>query len=251
MTRLEMNREFADNLEKERISLNLTQKQMAAKLDMSLSAYKRLITCSTDKIDLYVIYRLYKLTGKLAYEFTSISDPYLDLKKKITNLTPSQVAYIDGLVDFERSFSDIGMTPEDYLTVYIPTGNMEDGMIYDSAAVEKVHLPDYRARYGNQISCGIRITSNHLHPVYNKGDIILIAQKSIRDGDTGVFINRANGRAYIRKFYQTTPCRLEPINGLGEVFHVDGTSKEDMEKWIKFGRVIAKVRYDMKMDSSE
>ena len=142
MTRLEMNREFADNLERERISLNLTQKQMASKLEMSLSAYKRLITCSTDKIDLYVIYRLYKLTGKLAYEFTSISDPYLDLKKKITDLTPSQVAFIDGLVDFEKSFSDIGMTPEDYLTVYIPTGNMEDGMILDSANIEKVFTAD-------------------------------------------------------------------------------------------------------------
>lgn len=243
MTRLEMNREFADNLERERINLKLTQKQMASKLEMSLSAYKRLITCSTDKIDLYVIYRLYKLTGKLAYEFTSISDPYLDLKKKITNLTPSQVAYIEALVDFEKSFSDNVMNPEDYLTVYVPTGNMEDGMIYDSAAVEKVLLPNYRARYGNQISCGIRITSNHLHPVYNIGDIILIAKNSIRDGDTGIFINHANGRAYIRKFYQTTPCRLEPINGFGEVFYVDGTNKEDMEKWFKFGRVVTKVRY--------
>lgn len=245
MTRLEMNREFADNLERERIRLNLTQKQMAAKLEMSLSAYKRLITCSTEKIDLYVIYKLYKMTGKLAYEFTSISDPYLDLKKKITNLIPSQVAYIDALVDFELSLSDMGMMPKDYLTVYIPTGNMEDGMIYDSAAVEKVYLPDYKSRYGDQLSCGIRITSNHLHPVYNKDDIILIAQKSIRDGDTGVFINRTNGRAYIRKFYQTTPCRLEPINGFGEVFLVDGTSKEDMERWIKFGRVITKVRYNL------
>lgn len=246
MTRFEMNREFADNLEKERIALNLTQKQMADKLEMSLSAYKRLITCNTDKIDLYVIYKLYRLTGKLAYEFTSISDSHLELKKKITNLTLSQLAYIDALVDFEKSFSDIDMRADNYLTVYIPTGNMEDGMIYDSAAVEKVYLPDYRARYGDQISCGIRITSNHLHPVYNKGDILLIARKSIRDGDTGIFINHSNGRAYIRKFYQTTPCRLEPINGLGEVLLVDGNSKEDMGKWIKFGRVISKVRYDAK-----
>lgn len=246
MTRFEMNREFADNLEKERINLNLTQKQMAGKLEMSLSAYKRLITCNTDKIDLYVIYKLYKLTGKLAYEFTSISDSYLELKKKIANLTLPQLAYIDALVDFEKSFSDIDMRADNYLTVYIPTGNMEDGMIYDSAAVEKVYLPDYRARYGDQINCGIRITSNHLHPVYNKGDILLIARKSIRDGDTGIFINHSNGRAYIRKFYQTTPCRLEPINGLGEVLLVDGNSKEDMGKWIKFGRVISKVRYDAK-----
>ena len=249
MTRMEINHEFAVNIERERIRLNLTQKDMANKLEMSLSAYKRLITCSTDNIDLYVIYKLYKLTGKLAYEFTSVSDPYLELKKKIANLAPSQLAYIDALVDFEKAFSDTCISPEDYITVYIPTGNMEDGMIYDSAAVEKVHLPNYRARYGNQISCGIRITSNHLHPVYNKGDIILIAQKSIRDGDTGVFINHISGRAYIRKFYQTSPCKLEPVNGLGDIFFVDGNSKEDMEKWIKFGRVIAKIRYDTQNDN--
>lgn len=245
MTRSELNHEFVNNLERERNNLNFTQKQMASKLEMSLSAYKRLITLSTDRIDLYVIYRLYKLTGKLAYEFTSISDPNLELKKKISKLTSSQLTYIEELVDFEKAFSDKDLVPDDYLTVYVPTGNMEDGMILDSANIEKVHLPNFRMRYGNQISCGIRITSNHLHPVYNKGDILLIAQKSIRDGDTGIFVNHENGRAYIRKFYQTSPCRLEPINSFGEVLLVDNSSREDMEKWIKFGRVIAKTRCDV------
>lgn len=242
MTRLEMNKQFADNLEIERVRLGLTQKQMAQKLELSLSAYKRIITCTTDKIDLYVMYKVYLLTGKLAYEFTSVTDPYLELKKKIMDMSPSQIAFIDGLVDFEKSFHDSHDDYDDYITVYIPTGNMEDGMTYDSANVEKFKMPSCRKKYGDQVSCGIKITSNHLHPVYNKGDLILISKRPIRDGDTGIFINRENGCAYLRKFYQTSPCKLEPINDYGETFYVNSEVKEDMDKWIKFGCVVAKVR---------
>lgn len=241
MTRFEMNEQFANNIEIERIKLNLTQKQMADKLDLSLSAYKRIITCSTDKIDLYVIYKLYELTGKLAYEFTSVTDPFLELKKKIMGLSPSQMSYINALIDFEKSFSSAHEDFEDYVTVYIPTGNMEDGMIYDSANVEKINIADYRKKYGSQIGCGLRITSTHLQPVYNIGDTLLIANKSIRDGDTGIFINCEDGRLYLRKYYQTMPCKLEPINGYGETFYIDSTKQEDMDKWIRFGRVLAKI----------
>lgn len=242
MTRLEMNKQFADNMEMDRVKLGLTQKQMADKLGMSLSAYKRIITCATDKIDLYVIYRLYKLTGKLAYEYTNITDPYLELKKKIMGLSPCQISYIDALVDFEKSFMTLNDDYDDYVTVYVPTGNMEDGMVYDSANVEKVNITDLRKKYGSQISCGIRITSNHLQPVYNRGDTILIARHPVRDGDTGIFLNKETGRAYIRKFYQTTPCKLEPVNGYGETFFIDDNNIEEMDKWIKFGCVIAKIR---------
>ena len=237
-----MNEKFAENIEKERVHLGLTQKQMANELDLSLSAYKRIITCSTEKIDLYVIYKLYLLTGKLAYEYTEISDMYLDLKKKIMGLSPSQISYIDALIDFEKSFAELHTDFDDYVTVYVPTGNMEDGMIYDSASIEKVNIASYRKKYGSRISCGVKITSNHLHPVYNRGDILLISKTTIRDGDTGIFINQETGCAYIRKFYQTSPCRLEPVNGCGETFYVDSNNVEEMSKWIKFGCVISKIR---------
>lgn len=237
-----MNEKFAENIEKERVHLGLTQKQMANELDLSLSAYKRIITCSTEKIDLYVIYKLYLLTGKLAYEFTETSDMYLDLKKKIMGLSPSQISYIDALIDFEKSFAELHADFDDYVTVYVPTGNMEDGMIYDSASIEKVNIASYRKKYGSRISCGVKITSNHLHPVYNRGDILLISRTTIRDGDTGIFINKETGCAYIRKFYQTSPCRLEPVNEYGEIFFVDSNSVEEMSKWIKFGCVISKIR---------
>lgn len=242
MTRLELLKQFSENLERERISLGLSQMQMAEKLELSLSTYKRIATNSTEKVDVYVLYKLYLLTGKLAYEFTNLSNPYLDLKKKIRNMSPSQISFIDSLVDFENAFAGSHEDAEEYVTVYIPTGNMEDGMVYDSTNVTKVKIPDYRQKYGSRISCGIQITSNHLHPVYNRGDILLIAKSPVRDGDTGVFINKENGCAYIRKFFQTSPCRMEPVNQYGETFYVDSANKAEMEKWIKFGFVIAKVR---------
>lgn len=242
MSQGNMNRKFCQNIEMERENLGLSQKQMAEKLGLSLSTYKRIITGETEKIDLRVAHRLYKLTGKLSYEFTDESDPHLDLKRKISGLSESQLSFIEGMVDFEKAFASSHADFDDYVSVFIPTGNMEDGMLYDSANIEKVNIAPYRKRYGSAISCGIRITSNHLHPVYNRDDILLISRRPIRDGDTGIFINRDNGRAYIRKFRQTSPCRLEPINDMGTVFIVDDSNKEDMNRWIKFGIVISKIR---------
>ena len=115
-------------------------------------------------------------------------------------------------------------------------------MILDSYNVEKLDVSNYRKAFGDALHIGIRITSNHLHPVYNKGDILLISRNPIRDGDTGIFINAQNKRAYIRKLHQTNPCELTPINNYGETFYVDSDNVDDMSKWIKFGHVLCKVR---------
>lgn len=242
MTRFEISRTFAENLEKERYKLGLSQKDLAGKLEISLSAYKRLINQTTAKIDLYTMYRLYFLTGKTMCEFMGITDTYIDMTGKMQDLSEQQMAFIGSVVEFERQFRQHNENTEDYITVYIPTGNMEDGMIYDSSNVEKVNIAEYKSKYGGNISCGIKITSNHLHPVYNLSDILLISKRPIRDGDTGVFINKVNGCAYIRKFHQTEPCSLEPLNDYGEMLFVDSNDKAEMDNWIKFGVVVAKIR---------
>ena len=125
----------------------------------------------------------------------------------------------------------------------LPVGmNMADGMIFDSYNVEKLDVSNYRKAFGDALHIGIRVTSNHMHPVYNKGDILLISRNPIRDGDTGIFINAQTKRAYIRKFHQTNPCELTPLNNYGETFYVDSDNVDDMSKWIKFGYVLCKVR---------
>lgn len=242
MTRLEVNQLFAEGIEKERYDLGLSQKQMADALDMSLSAYKRMINLDTEKVDIYITYKLYQLTGRTTYDYLGIKDSTMEMQRKLLALSSAQIAFIDSIIEFEKLFAETHEDATDFVTVFIPTGNMEDGMIYDSSNIQKEKFGGIKPKYGVPISCGIKVTSNHLHPVYNMGDILLISRRPIRDGDTGIFMNKENGRAYIRKFYQTEPCKLEPLNGYGETFYVDSHSKEDMDKWIKFGVVVAKIR---------
>ena len=132
--------------------------------------------------------------------------------------------------------------PANMLDVLLLTGNMEDGMVLDSAHEEHVYCPEYIKKYGERLHCGIRITSNHLHPVYIKGDIIGISKRPPRDGDTCVLVNKKNGRAYIRKFIQSEPCRMEPINGYGDVITIDHNNPDEMREWVIFGVVITVLR---------
>lgn len=232
------------NVERERIRLKMTQADFAKSIGLSLTTYKRFLSSESIKFDIYTLYLLYKKTGKLGFQFGNDSDPYLDLIDKITTLDQSQLSFISDLIDFQKSLTtntDKDMA-DDYVTVFIPTGNMHDGMLYDSTSYEAINIAAYRKKYGVAIHCGIRITSNHLHPVYYKNDILLISRTPIRDGDTGVFIDKTTGCCYLRKFYQTSPCSLVPLNGYGETFYVDDNNPDDMNKWIKFGRVLTKMR---------
>lgn len=185
MTQQKILLNFIDNIEKERVRLNLTQAQMAQKLDMSVSNYKKLIAGQYRRPNLFLAQRLYELTGKLLFEFFDFDSPKLNAISKFMKLSDTQCSFIEGIIDFELAFS---VTEEentdDYLTVLIPTGNCEDGMIWDSANVRKVNIAPYRKRYGSQINAGIEVTSNHLTPVYHMGDILLISRRPPRDGDT-------------------------------------------------------------------
>lgn len=243
MTHREIQENFIIGVERERTALGLTQPEMAKKLGMSTSGYKKMISGETAKVDLYMACRMHEITGKMLFEICGDTSPDLNLFKRLRSLSPRQKAFIEGIIDFELQFQEDALPDaDDYISVLVPTGNGEDGMIWDSANVEKVNAAAYLKRFGNDLHCGIRITSNHLHPVYHIGDILLICQRSPRDGDTGIFINRETGRAYLRKFRQTNPCRLEPINGQGVTFLVDSYNEADMAKWIKFGYVLAKMR---------
>ena len=124
----------------------------------------------------------------------------------------------------------------------IPSENMHDGMVYDSCSLEKINISGYRKRYGNQIDCALLVTSDHMSPVYHANDILLIARNPIRDGDTGIFINKVTGLLYIRRLRQTDPWRLEPLTYYGQTFYIDSNNASEMSHWIIFGHVISKTR---------
>ena len=159
------------------------------------------------------------------------------------SLSPERQQAVRTMIAIERELSmPKDTSDEDLVPLYTITGNMEDGMYYDATNVEYMDVSAYRQFYGNQITCAVKITSNHLHPVYHMGDILLVCQRPPRDGDTGIFVNRKTHRIYIRKFRQTEPCRMEPLTQYGEVITVDSHNKQEMNEWIKFGYVLTKVR---------
>ena len=238
---------IALSMERERIALGYSQQQMAKALDMSLSSYKRIINGETNKIDLYTAYLLAAITGKQPEELYGLLTPLQKARSALGDLSQSQLNFVSSVIRFELQFAkDLrdGESIDDYVTLLIPTGNMQDGMYLDTFSLKKVNVAPYRKRYGEALDCAIQITSNHLHPTYVQNDILLISRSPIRDGDTGIFINRDKGLAYIRKFHQTVPTLLEPVSSWGHSFTVDSNDPKDMDRWIKFGRVITKMRSD-------
>lgn len=232
---------YAENMEILRVKNRLTQAEFAKSIGLTLATYKRIISGITTKIDINVAHAMYEKYGMTIPEMLGQVTPNVALMKKVSKLTKRQKAYINALIDFEL---DLGAksNAEDYISVYIPTGNMHDGMIYDSSAIEHVNIADYKRILGEKVTYGVKITSNHLHPTYNEGDILLVCEEPPRDGDTGLFLNKDNKSIYIRKFRQGKPCLLESINGIGRPITVDPYDKADMDKWAKLGYVITKIR---------
>jgi len=214
---------------------------MAKKLEMSLSGYKKMISGVTTKIDFYTVQLMHNITDKWIFELIDDYREESEIILKLRGMSDSQKNFIKGIVDFESYFSNTHENSNDYITVFIPTGNMEDGMIYDSTNFTKINAAAYRKKFGDDLFCGIKITSNHLRPVYNLGDILLVCRKAAREGDTGIFLNKETGRVYIRKLRPSPSRILEPVNECGEPLHIDDNN-ENSQKWISFGYVLTKIR---------
>lgn len=241
----EISKRFANSLERIRIERNMSQADMANSMDLSLSGYRKLLSGDILKIDVYHAYRIHELTGLWLFELLGLQDETTEIVTEFRKLTSQQQTYIRKLIDFENGFNREFPKPSetDYITMLVPTGNYADAMIYDSVAIEHIDIAKYRPMFGAAINCALKITSNHFHPVYHAGDILLICCEPPREGDTGIFVNVKTNRVYLRKFRQANPCRLESIvNEFIPTILVDPTNKDDMSQWIKFGYVLTKIR---------
>lgn len=242
MTRQEVTKNFITNMEMERVRCGYTQPQMAERLGLSASGYKKIIAGDTSKIDLYTAYQVSKLSGKFIFELCGESSAELETFKDYRRLTSSQRAFVNNIIQFEQDFQDNNTDAEEYISVIVPSGVVEDGMIWDSANVIKVNAAPYLKKFGRELHYGVMITSDHLQPVYQMGDILLISRKPPRSGDVALFINKEEGRAYLRKFRQTNTIRLDPVNEYGVTIELTSCDLSDEGKWLKMGYVLTKMR---------
>lgn len=238
---------LALSMEKERVAMGLTQEEMAEAIDVSYSAYKKIARRETYKVTAYSLYKLHNLTGKFGKELTGYGNENEEMLAGFRVLTKSQKDFVKSIIDFELNFVQSmpkDVNPDDYIPVLELTGDMEDGMIYDSTNIKMVYAKDSIERFKpHVINSGIEVTSNHLHPVYNMGDIILICKERIGNGDVGVFINKNTSRAYLRKYTEkNNQIELRPICDYGEPFIIDAQNPENINQWIKYGKVLSKLR---------
>ena len=246
MNKRDITTTFAMNIEREREKMGLTQAEMAKELDMTTASYKYLISGNSANSPLYTAYRAFQATGKTILELCGVDTPEVDAITMYRDLPKHRQKAILTLIQLEYQLAsdEDTATPseDDMVPLYTALGNMKDGMFYMASDINYMNIATYRKRYGSLIDCAVRITSNHPHPAYHMGDVLLVAQQPPRDGDIGIFINKATGRLYIRKFLQTSPCVLEPITNFGSPIYVDNYNPDEMKQWIKFGYVITKAR---------
>ena len=93
-----------------------------------------------DKIDIMIAMQIYKLTGHFLYELFGNDNPEMECLKKFRLLNNRQKAYISGKIDFELEMMSHEQDSENMLDVLVLTGNMEDGMVLDSANEERILL---------------------------------------------------------------------------------------------------------------
>ena len=234
---------FVRRMEYERARMGFTQNEMAEQMGMSASGYKKIVSGETKKIDLQMVHRLSKMTNMYMFDLLEQDNAIIRLARKMNNLTPTQLKLVELILDYEGQYIyENGAPEESFITVMEPTADVKDGMFWDSMIMYKVEAGEYQRRYGGKISCGLRINSNYLVPAYIKGDILLICKEPIQDGDVGVFVDKRSGKAYVRKYRRATPSVLEPVADYGENYYIDEEDSSDVMNWIKFGKVIAKIR---------
>lgn len=181
----------------------------------SLSKICQALDCSLD----------YLLKNKPSYDFNLQTFP------------PRVNTLLSEIANFEIYLSKRNTTPNtNLITTLVPTGIVQDGMIFDSFKLDSVDISEYVIDVGNIAMCGIKVMGDDLSPTYINGDILLIARDRFPlDGETGLFI--IGNKSYIRQYFSGNPICLKALNNSSNSIIVN--SIDDIHF---FGRVLTIVR---------
>lgn len=149
-----------------------------------------------------------ELAGRSPY-----SEEELEIFERLHRLSGHSLRKMEFILNFEEETTlQPSIHGTQKIPIYLPTGNMKDGMFYDSSSIEFLDISNYPHELRNEADFGIKIISPHYEPVYYINDILLLSKKRTPEfNDTILYIDSA-GRLYIRKYSQ---IGLEPVNDFG------------------------------------
>lgn len=233
------NYELIKNRLQDSLNRNLSEKGWTLKTlsDKSGVPYETLKKLANAKIDNPSLQSVARVAQAFDCSVDSLLIDEPNLTQKLHSLPTRSLEFVEAITDFELALAVHEKTSgQCLLPVVVPTGAMEDGMIFDSLYTEYLDATPYLSKFGSHLMCALKITDDSFHPTYLKGDLLLIArERQPRYGTTSVFLH--NNQLYIRKFIPGTPPRLDSLNNHGTPVYMD-----DQTAWTLFGCVLTVVR---------
>lgn len=202
-----------DKLQKSKISLSY----LSTQADISEDTLRSIIYGKSQDIKLSSILKiahvldcsLDSLIGRSLY---SIQEE--NIIKQLRNLSEHSLRTVQVLIDLEEKTTlQNSSTDKETISVFLPVGNMKDGIFYDTSRFESLDITNYPQELKNKIAFGIKIISSHFEPVYFMNDILLLSLENAPEVNDIVLSVNNEGRIFLRKL---TPFGLEPINRFGK-----------------------------------
>lgn len=241
MHRLEMKDIFIETIERERTLRGWTQWEMADKLEMSVTGYRKMASGMTDSIALYTAYRASVVLNIPLPVLLGSQDFKDQLYNKIYHTPLSTCRRVDYYLEHDERMR-LSQNPKGeagrLVDVMTMSGYVKDGMDFSSGFVEQIRIPN---SFSSQIKRGFRITEDSFLPVYASGDILLLDEDTARSGDTAVIAHMNTRKIYVRKIIakDNHSYEMHPVNGRGSVITVKPSERRE---WFAYGRIVTVLR---------
>ncbi len=213
---------------------NWTIKNLSDYSNLPYESIKKLVNGKVDNPTIYTVYNVANALG--------CSIDFLLGKSNISNVTSANLplrtfSLLEEIINIETQLSIENQKGNILnIPVFVPTGRMNDGLIFDSFVTESIDISDSYRESQDIIMCGIKITSSYFSPTYLNNDVLLIARDRYPHQDEiGIFL--VNNRFYIRKYSYDNINSLESITGKDEPLII-----KDIDNFHFFGRIITTIR---------
>ena len=230
---------FISNCERIRYEKNLTQKEMADILDLSLNTYRNMIIGDVDKIGGYTALRLAKYTG-LSIEslFGDISDtlPYLTM---FQSLTKPQKRLVQAIIEFQKTCRVLPDKKVIEIPLLVANSEFFEGFDLDTLSYYKYEIPlSLYRQHEHELICALQFPSSFYAPTFVTGDVVIMGRsRQPRENEIGIFSHKRE--IHFRKLQIKDKAILTSIrNGLPPI-EVD--LKTFSKEWFCFGYVIKRM----------
>ena len=249
LSKINTSKAFGETLARLRTIADLTQNDMAVILGISKNTLGRIEAGETEKVDFNVALKASALFHMPIREMCGFLTEDLELYYGLMHATKRTQRLIASIIEVDvkakEKLEGFLADEESLIDCMKPVNDIRDGIPCNRFYYETENISRYRSySWFESADALLEINSNAYHPLYHIGDRLVISCLPPRDGDIGVFIR--DSCFYLRKY---TVCGNDVVlnyvsleeNEKNEYFRVSRHKIEDMNRWVKFGTVLAVI----------